>query len=73
MKNKEYIEYEQILATHSPGDIAILKSILETEGITYYFDGEHVAPYLCYAVSVRLMVKKDQVANAIELLKDLDL
>jgi hypothetical protein len=70
---EEYTEYEQVLATNSPSDRALLKSILEAEGITYYFDGEHAAPYLYHAVPVRLMIKKDQVATAIEILKDLDL
>ncbi len=69
----EYIEYEKILATNSPSDRALLKSILDAEEITYYFDGEHAAPYLYHAVPVRLFIKKDQVEIAIEILKDLDL
>lgn len=69
----EYIEYEQILATNSPSDRALLKSILDAEGITYYFDGEHTAPYVYHAVPVRLMVKKDQTTKAIEISKDLNL
>ena len=69
----KYIEYEQILATNSPSDRALLKSILDAEGITYYFDGDHAAPYVYHAVPVRLMVKIDQAAAAMEILKDLDL
>jgi hypothetical protein len=69
----EYIEYEQILATHSPSDRALLKSILDAEGITYYFDGEHTAPYVYHAIPVRLMIKKEQMEKAIEILKDLNL
>jgi hypothetical protein len=66
----EYIDYEGILATHSPADVAFLKSLLDSENITYFFQGEHVAPYVYYGLPMRLLVKKDQVEKAIELLKD---
>lgn len=69
----EYGEYECILATCSPTDRALLKSIFDAEGIKYYFDGEHAAPYIYYAVPVRLLVEKDQVSKAIDILKDINL
>jgi len=72
MKN-EYIEYELILETHNSGDRAIIKSILDAEGITYYIQGEHVAPYVYHAVPMRLMVRKDQANEAREILKDINL
>ncbi len=69
----EYVEYEEILATHSPGDRLLLKSILDAEDITYFIQGEYVAAYVYHAVPMRLMVRKDQVEKAVEILKDLDL
>ena len=72
MKN-EYIEYELILETHNEGDRALLKSILDAEGIKYYFQGEHVAPYYYHALPMRLMVMKDQAKEAREILKDIEL
>jgi hypothetical protein len=69
----EYVDYEDILSTHSPSDRAIIRSILEAEDIPYYFQGEYVSAYVMQAIPVRLMVKKDQVARAVEALKDLDL
>ncbi len=66
----EYIDYEEILATHSPADVVFLKSLLDSENITYFFQGEHVAPYVYYGLPMRLLVKKDQVEKTIELLKD---
>ena len=66
----EYVDYEEILTTHSPTDLVFLKLLLDSEKLTYIFQGEHVAPYIYHALPVRLLVKKDQVEKAIELLKD---
>jgi hypothetical protein len=72
MKN-EFIEYVPILETHNAGDRVFLKSILDAEGITYFIQGEYVAPYLFNALPMRLMVKKDQADKAKEILKDIKL
>jgi hypothetical protein len=72
MENK-FIEYVQILETHNAGDRVFLKSILDAEGITYFIQGEFVAPYLFNALPMRLMVKKDQEKKVREILKDIDL
>jgi hypothetical protein len=69
----EFIDYELVLETQSAGDHAFLKSILDAEGITYFIQGEYVAPYVYHAVPMRLMVKKDQAEKAREILKDVDL
>ncbi len=69
----QYVEFEEVLATNNPADMALLKSVLEAEDITYFFQGEHVAPYFYHALPVRLMVRKDQTEKAVEILKDLNL
>jgi hypothetical protein len=61
-----FVDYEEILYTNNAADIAIIKSLFDSEGIVYYFLGEH------FAFPVRLMVNKDQVEEARELLKDLN-
>ncbi len=69
----EYIEYEQIMVTYNPADVAVIKSILDAEDIIYYFHGEnfmHVRPLVEPA---RLMVDKEDAEDAKELLKDLNL
>lgn len=71
--NEEFIEYVPILETHNAGDRVFLKSILDAEGIVYYIQGEHVAPYLYNALPMRFMVKKDQARKARELLKNVEL
>ena len=71
--NEEFIEYVPILETHNAGDRVFLKSILDAEGIVYYIEGEHVAPYLYNALPMRFMVKKDQANKARKILKNIKL
>jgi hypothetical protein len=42
---------------------------LDSEGIVYFIQGEHVAPYLYHALPMRLMVRSDQAVGVRELLK----
>jgi len=71
--NDEYFEFEPILETYNAGDRAFLRSILDAEKISYYIQGETVAPYLYNALPMRVMVRKDQAQKARELLKDIKL
>ena len=69
----EYVEYEEILGTYNAADIAIIKSILDAEKITYFFQGEHFTYMRPLADPARLLVKKDQAEAARELLSELEL
>jgi hypothetical protein len=69
----EYIEYEEILTTFNPFDIAVIKSLLDAEGIIYYFHGEHFNYVEPLASPARLMVDKEQAETAREILKDVTL
>ncbi len=72
-KKLELIEWEEVLATNNNGDIAFLKSLLDSENITYYFHGEHfnvVRPWVQPAI---LMVDRNDVEKTKELIKDLKL
>lgn len=68
----EFIDYVEILGTYSAGDVAFLKSLLESENISYFFKGEHFMYVQPLADPVRLMVRKDQSEKAIELLKEVN-
>ena len=68
----EFIDYKVVLSTLNPGDIAIIKSILDSGGITYFFQGENFTHW-GWGIPSRLMVKEDQAEEAKELLKDLKL
>jgi hypothetical protein len=69
----EFTEYVEVLGTYNPADIALIKSILDAENITYYFNAEHFMNVEPLAETVRLMVKKDEAEKAKEILRDLDL
>ncbi|MEJ2640145.1 MAG: DUF2007 domain-containing protein [Desulfosarcinaceae bacterium] len=72
-QDRKDIEFIPILETHNAGDRAFLKSILDAEGIVYFIQGEHVAPYLFNALPMRVMVREDQADRAREILNDMDL
>lgn len=69
----EYVDFEEILQTANDADITILKSILDSEDITYYFLGEEFNRMYPPVEPVRLMVKKEDAEKARELLSDLKL
>lgn len=69
----EFVDFDEILGTYNPADVVFLKSLLESEGIQYFFKGEHFMYMRPLADPVRLMVRKDQVEDAIELVKDVKL
>ena len=69
----EFTEYVEVLGTYNPADVALIKSILDAENITYYFNAEHFMYVRPLAEQVRLMVKKDEAEKAKEILRDFDL
>ena len=69
----EFIDYVEIMGTYNPADVALIKSILDAENITYYFNAEHFMHVNPLGETVRLMVKKDEAEKAKEVLRDLDL
>lgn len=69
----EYVEYEEVLRTFNPADIALIRSVLDAEGITHFIKGEHFILVRPLADPAALMVKKDEADRAREILKELDL
>jgi len=68
----EFVKYEQVLATHNAADISFIKSILDGEEVDYFLKGElfnQLEPPVQPAI---LMVRKDQVETANDLLRDLN-
>ncbi|MDL2275301.1 hypothetical protein LJC22_04140 [Desulfosarcina sp. OttesenSCG-928-G10] len=69
----EFVDYEEVLQTWSPSDIAFLKSFLDSENIGYFFKGERFLHMRPLADPVRLMVRTDQVKMVFEMLKGVSL
>ena len=69
----EFVDFVEILATYNPADVVFLKSLLESEEIQYFFKGEHFMYMRPLADPVRLMVRQDQVEDAVGLVKDVKL
>lgn len=69
----EFIEYELLLSTHNVRDVTIIKSILESEHIIYHIQGEYSMNYGTGVVPTRVLVKKDQLKKANEILRDIKL
>lgn len=71
--SREFVDFKEVLFTFNPFDIAIIKSILDAEGITYFFKGEHFNYVRPLGEPARLMIAIGQVQEAKEILKDLEL
>jgi hypothetical protein len=69
----EFVDYDEVLSTFNPADIALIKSILDATDIVYFFQGEHFGYMEPFALPTRLMVRKDQVQETTEILGDLKL
>lgn len=68
-------DFEEVLTTSNPADIALIKSILDAEQLSYFFDGENFSQLVPLHIlsPAKLMVRKDHVQKAVDILKDLDL
>jgi Putative prokaryotic signal transducing protein len=64
-----FVDFEEVLRTYNPADIAFIKSLLAGENITYLFQGEFFNQMEGPVVPARLLVRKDQAALAKEILQ----
>ncbi|RMG04320.1 MAG: DUF2007 domain-containing protein [Nitrospirae bacterium] len=71
MKKPEEPAFVKILSTFNPLDIAMIKSLLDPEGIEYFFLGEHFNYVRPLADPAVLMVRREQEEMAREILRDL--
>ena len=68
-----YHEFKALLATFNAGDIALIRSIFDGEDIDYYIQGEQFNNLDPLIQPAKLMVAKEQIAQARDLIKDLKL
>lgn len=65
-----YVDYEAVASVVDIGMVAIIKSLLEEEKITYFIRGDETI-HLYPGVPAQIMVRKDQAEQAQEILKDM--
>ncbi len=68
---QECNEFEEILFISNAGEMALIKSLLESEGITYYFKGEFSSHAHPFPQPTRLMVQRDEINEVKEILESL--
>ncbi|HYK90370.1 MAG TPA: DUF2007 domain-containing protein [Acidobacteriota bacterium] len=68
----EPYKFVEILETFNLADIAVIKSILDDGDIEYFFLGENFNQIEQMAQPARLAVREDQVDEAKEALKDIE-
>ena len=64
------ITFVPVLSTYNLGDISLIRSLLDNEGIEYFLQGENTAYIRGYMDPTILMVREDQVSIVKELLKE---
>jgi len=67
-----YVEMVEVFSTYNPGDIAVIKSVLDGEDIHYYFQGENANLMVGGGSYARLLVKADQVERVKEILREME-
>ena len=63
-------EMVEVFSTYNPGDIAFVKSLLDGEGIHYYFQGENTAMLVAAGAYARLLVRADQADSVRDILRE---
>ena len=60
----------EVYSTYNPGDIAFIKSVLDSEDIHYYFQGENANMLVAAGAYARLLVQDDQAQRVKEILQE---
>jgi hypothetical protein len=71
--DRDGLTFIPLLSTYNLGDIAMLRSILDGQGIEFYLQGENASYIRGYMDPTILMVREDQVQTVKELLGKFDL
>ena len=71
MEEVSYVDLVEVFSTYQQGDIAFIKSVLDGEGITYFFQGESSIMIIGAGAYARLLVKADEAQRAREILQEL--
>ncbi|PKN18370.1 MAG: hypothetical protein CVU71_12795 [Deltaproteobacteria bacterium HGW-Deltaproteobacteria-6] len=61
----------EVFSTYSPGDIAVIKSVLDGEGLPYFFSGENISLMIAAGAYARLLVPDDQAGRVRDILQEM--
>lgn len=59
-KIPEFVDMETVFVTKDPGEVALIKSILEAENIPFFVQGDHFSSLYGYLIPVRFLVPRDR-------------
>lgn len=66
----EYVDFEEIATSYDPGEIEMMKSILNDNKIYYFIQDENFGSVIGGSLPARILVKKENAREAKELLED---
>jgi len=61
----------EVFSTYDPGQIAVIKSILDGEGIHYFFQGENINLLIAAGTRPRLLVGEKDAERVRDILREL--
>ncbi len=70
-ENADHEEFVEVFSTYQQGDISFIKSVLDGEGISYFFQGENSIMLIAAGAYARLLVKTEDAERVKEILRDL--
>ena len=68
----QYVEMVEVFSTYNPGNVAVIKSVLDGEGTHYYFEGENSTMMVGAGAYARLLVQEDQAERVRDILQELE-
>ncbi len=68
----QYIEMVEVFSTYNSGDIAVIKSVLDGDGIHYNFSGESTLMMVAAGAYARLLVQADQAGRVRDILQEME-
>jgi hypothetical protein len=68
-EEQAFLDLEEVLSTANPGEIALIKSLLEAENIPYLTQGENFSA-IQVSIPVRFMIPRDHIDRAREILEN---
>jgi len=62
----------EVFSTYDPGEIALIKSILDAEEINYFFQGENINLLIAAGSRPRLLVDEKDAERVRDILQELE-